>query len=150
MGLMQTHGGCSHWGHQWQRQRCHHGMGWVPILQRQWQWQRMGLMESNRGCSHWRGCNGNVNSKKHPKYIYVIDFAVATVIAVAASSSVNTCNDVVAVAVTQCERTFIQLKIFKKVFRKAETRQLNTVADPEIRQGPRNMKSLSPWVSVFS
>ena len=33
---------------------------------------------------------------------------------------------------------FYLIYFVKKVFRKVETRQLNTVADPEIRQGPRN------------
>ena len=33
-------GGVHMGGHQWQRQRCHHGMGWIPILQWQRQWQR--------------------------------------------------------------------------------------------------------------
>ena len=41
-------------GRQWQQQRCHHGMGWVPILQRQWQRKRMGLMQSN-GSVHTEG-----------------------------------------------------------------------------------------------
>ena len=55
MGLMQTDGRCSHCGgHQWQWQQCCHGMGWVPILQQQWQWKRMGLMQSN-GSVHTEG-----------------------------------------------------------------------------------------------
>ena len=59
------------------------------------------------------GGNGNGNGKKHPKYIYVIDFAVA--VAIATPSSVNTFNDAVAVAVTQCERTFIRA-LFPQIF----------------------------------
>ena len=86
-------GGVHMGGQQQQRQRCRHGMGWVPILQ--WQRQRQ-------------------------TYIYMyLDVAVA-----ALPPSVNTCNDVVAVAVTPCEGTFI-ITYLSHFVQQSSTLQIN-------------------------
>ena len=94
---MQTDGGCSHCGGcQWQRQRCHHGMGWVPILQQQWQFKRMGLMQSSGSVHTEGGGNGNI-------YMYL---DVSCHCCPLQCEHSRRKKNSVAVAVTQCEQTF--------------------------------------------
>ena len=68
------------------------------------------------GCSYWGGGNGNGNGivMEWVGYPFVTATVTATYLitlhftndVVAIAPNVNTCNDSVAVAVVQCERTF--------------------------------------------
>ena len=96
MDLMESNRGVHTGGRQWQR--CRQGVGWVPILQRQWQLKRMGLMQ----------LNGSVHTEGRWQWQPICTWMFLAVAAPSPSVwTLMTENKFsVAVVVTQYERTF--------------------------------------------